>query len=624
MERLFTKHGYPIEEEISNQLSIVKVAEEIMGEPAERRDKTVKWNVVYFTIYGDEKTPSFKISERLNVFHCFSSGKTGNVVKLYQDFRKFKQNESLSIEEACKELIEKFELDINIDHKKELSSYDYNERKIIDFLNLLMNTETVYLLYDKKAEKARQYLKERQIEEDTIRRFRLAYCDLQEHIDRIIEKSGIDNGLLKAMGILTEEDTFSLLNRILIPIVDKRGNVLSIIGRSLDNNADAKYKQLNINLSSLNSREFKANSHLYNYEMAEKYIQMHSEIIMVEGYFDVMRLYQLDVKNVVASQTTSLTPEQKIRLSNLKISTITVCLDGDEAGVNGSYNMLKYFSHLTTKKQVFLFDKVYQLCPNNYLNSKSDPDTYFINKNNNDWKCFYEKRQDYRTIEIETVIEEYWKNQINLEDLYNTIGDFINLTNPSYITKLEQIILNDQNKLSDKENFEKYFKYPNEIQSLYLMRRLDAEREYCIELLNASEEFVNRFRVFSDFMNKVYILLITDYFDKDCVKYYKSIENRKLFGSKSTKLVIDIYDENHIKIYSMELDYLNNNFLFYNRFYRDRIRLGEMHFRNDKNFFDTKLYSKVDNEHTQNCIMEQIKRVFNENIAIVESGERNG
>ena len=112
MESKKTDLKYIIDQ-IDKKLSIEKVARNLLGDPS-TENRNAKWNMTYKSIYKEENTPSFKISTRLNVFYCFATKNTGNVVKLYHDYKTLKEN-PISYEETCKQLIEEYKLDIKVE-----------------------------------------------------------------------------------------------------------------------------------------------------------------------------------------------------------------------------------------------------------------------------------------------------------------------------------------------------------------------------------------------------------------------------------------------------------------------------------------------------------------------------
>lgn len=134
------------------------------------------------------------------------------------------------------------------------------------------------------------------------------------------------------------------------------------------------------------------------------------------------------------------------------------------------------------------------------------------------------------------------------------------------------------------------------------MNKLNAEQFYCVNLLNDSKKFVSIFRGYNHFMNKVYDNLLN--LPDVVIKYYQSINNRKLYGDKSTKIVIDVFNKNEIKLYTFELDYLNGYLYMFKRFTEN----DNLNKRNENNFFDAKIFTNIEKEEIQNDILNYIKK----------------
>ena len=103
-------------------------------------------------------------------------------------------------------------------------------------------------------------------------------------------------------------------------------------------------------------------------------------------------------------------------------------------------------------------------------------------------------------------------------------------------------------------------------------------------------------------MNKVYDNLLN--LPDVVIKYYQSINNRKLYGDKSTKIVIDVFNKNEIKLYTFELDYLNGYLYMFKRFTEN----DNLNKRNENNFFDAKIFTNIEKEEIQNDILNYIKK----------------
>ena len=334
MESKKTDLKYIIDQ-IDKKLSIEKVARNLLGDPS-TENRNAKWNMTYKSIYKEENTPSFKISTRLNVFYCFATKNTGNVVKLYHDYKTLKEN-PISYEETCKQLIEEYKLDIKVEslpQKTRNKKFNDMEKNIIKFFQKIVELSH-YNLKSHHYLKAEKYLEnERKLLEDTVDLFNLGYFDTNHNklLDNIIKDiRGLNKTDLIRYGILNEAGNFSLVNRIIIPKYDINGEVVSLCGRSLNQKGSLKYLRLENNSEYRDEcPELDSSKYLYNFERARKYILSQSEVIIVEGYFDAIRLWEKGIYNVVALETTSMTKNQEKQLESLGPIKITCFLDADQ------------------------------------------------------------------------------------------------------------------------------------------------------------------------------------------------------------------------------------------------------------------------------------------------------
>lgn len=586
-----------LEQEICKKLKIQDIAEELLGEPVSKKDKNVKWNITYKTFYKSEKTPSFKISERYQIFHCFSTKHSGNVVTLYKDFQNL-----ATTKQACEQLITKYHL--NIVHKKENENFTDLEKDLINFFEWVSKLAH-YNLRLPKYKHAYQYLKDRNIDYESIDTFNLGYIQNQEDIDNILKSQckTLNKDMLQELHIFDKFGNFQLLKRIIIPIYDINGNIISMTGRDILPNSILRYKELSINDDYKELyHDFAPKKHLFNMNKAKYYINVDKELIIVEGYLDVIRLNLLGVNNVVAALTTSLTIEQKKILEEIRPLKLTILFDGDDSGIIRQKELLYELSKKKTNDNSrFLYQHTFFIKNDLYLEKKDDPDLYFKGKKLDDWLEFIKGRKDFRIDFIQEYINKY-KNDpsILIDELNNNIGDFINIYSPHYVDILEEIVR--EKKPGDLENFTRLFQCNDNIQSIYLMNKLNAEQFYCLKLLNNSKKFVNEFRNYNFFMNKVYDILLD--LPDVVIRYYQSINNRKLYGDRSSKIVIDVFNKNEIKLYTFELDYLNRYLYLFRRFSKN----VELNKRNENNFFDAKIFTEIEKGKVQNKVIDYIKK----------------
>lgn len=223
-------------------------------------------------------------------------------------------------------------------------STEYRERKELKEKIYNANKEAAKFYFDNlfspKGEEALTYLRNRGLSEQTLTTFGIGFSSNSYDLPQYMEKKGYDKQTLKKAGLagIDEEkkrsyDFFSY--RIIVPIIDAMGKVIGFGGRVLKDAGFAKYK------NTMASLAFDKSKSLYNINLLKKIKQtepMHSAIL-VEGYMDVISLYQEGIKNTVAPMGTSLTIEQ-CKMLKRYVDLVYVCFDGDSAGQNAALRSL--------------------------------------------------------------------------------------------------------------------------------------------------------------------------------------------------------------------------------------------------------------------------------------------
>lgn len=307
---------YPDEliEEIRINNDIVDVVSEYVK--LEKRGKN------YFGLcpFHREKTPSFSVESGKQIFYCFGCGKGGNVfrfvslaenldyiesVKLLADRAKILLPESDNEQEAEKAKLKQLVLNINL-----LAARYYN-----DTLN------------STGGRIALEYLKRRDISENTVRKFGLGYStDEWEGLYRHLKSKGIEDEQMLKSGLIVQSSKGKLYDRfrgrLIFPIFDVRGNVIAFGGRVLDNSLP---KYVNSNETVVYSK----GRHLYGLNFAKN--SADKRIIVVEGYMDVISLHQSGIDNAVASLGTALTESQG-RVLKKYAEEVIISYDSDSAG----------------------------------------------------------------------------------------------------------------------------------------------------------------------------------------------------------------------------------------------------------------------------------------------------
>lgn len=285
--------------------------------------------------FTDERTPSFMVSPVKQIWKDFSSGKGGNVVAFLMEHEHF------TYPEAIKYLAKKYNIEIEETEQTDEQKEQANERESMYLVSEYAQKYFAETLWDTEPGKAigLSYFKERGFTDDTIKKFGLGY-GLDEWdaftttaLDKgyqleFLEKTGLTIVKEQAGGESRKFDRFK--GRVMFPIHSMSGRVLGFGGRILTNDKKAaKY------LNSPESDIYHKSKVLYGIYYAKQAIAKEDNCFLVEGYTDVIQMYQRGVENVVSSSGTALTPEQ-IRLINRLTKNITVLFDGDAAGLRAS------------------------------------------------------------------------------------------------------------------------------------------------------------------------------------------------------------------------------------------------------------------------------------------------
>ena len=356
------KIPYDVILDIKSKVNIVDVISEYL--PVEQKGKN------YFAIcpFHDDHNPSMSISPEKQIYTCFVCGASGNVFNFVANYEK------VSFVNAVKKVAQKAGINLNInvkdDYKPRDTKYD-KYYKMFDITNKYYqnNIKSVY------GKKAIEYLHNRKIEDDIINEFEIGLSMNDNNVSKLLEKKGYDVNELIDIGLCGKKDNFVydiFRNRIMFPLYNLDGKPVGFSGRIYNGEADSKY---------VNSKEsiiFKKGSLLYNYHRALSHAREKHQIIVVEGFMDVIRLYTIGIKNVVATMGTAITKEHANLLMKLSKS-IVLCFDGDKAGEKATISALDALEKIgITPKIIRLEDN---LDPDDYIIKKGS-DAYLTHLNN--------------------------------------------------------------------------------------------------------------------------------------------------------------------------------------------------------------------------------------------------
>lgn len=280
--------------------------------------------------FSEERTPSFMVSPVKQIWKDFSSGKGGNVVSFLMEHEHF------SYPEAIKWLAKRYGIEIEETQQTDEQKEQANERESLYLVSEFARDFFKETLWETEPGKAigKTYFKERGFTDETIEKFQLGYApDVWDAFTQTALKQGYQLSFLEKSGltIVKDDKQFDRFKgRVIFPIHSMSGRVLGFGGRILTSDKKAaKY------LNSPESEIYNKSKILYGIYQAKQTIAKEDNCYLVEGYTDVIQLYQAGVKNVVSSSGTALTVDQ-IRLVHRLTKNITLLYDGDAAGLRAS------------------------------------------------------------------------------------------------------------------------------------------------------------------------------------------------------------------------------------------------------------------------------------------------
>ncbi|MEI7475288.1 MAG: DNA primase [bacterium] len=308
--------------EIKNRLNVVEtISEHIILKKKGRNF----WGLCPF---HNEKSPSFSVNEEKGIFKCFGCGAGGDSISFLMKLN------AQSFHEVIVDLAHKFNIVLpshahsteKTEIKKQL--FEINEQ-VTEFYKEILKTSPL-------GEKAREYLKNRGITEETIENFSIGYApnDFEAIIKKFDKKYSLK--LLETAGLVIQKENSSkyydrFRDRIIVPIKDEFGNYIAFGARTLNNNQNPKY------LNSPDTPVFNKSKNLFGLYQAKDFIKFNDSVIFTEGYFDVIALHTAGINHAVATLGTAIT-EQHIKLVSkyTKSRKLYLAFDNDNAGVSAA------------------------------------------------------------------------------------------------------------------------------------------------------------------------------------------------------------------------------------------------------------------------------------------------
>ena len=285
--------------------------------------------------FHNEKTPSFVVSETKQIYTCFGCGATGDAIEFVEKYYNLE----------FKEAIEKIAAQYGI----EIKSTSPSDGKRDELYEINRDAATFfYKAFIKGDNTGYNYMKKRGIDISTLKKFGVGYADSEwDSLYNYFKTKGTDVKLLIELGLVSESkgkyfDKYR--NRIMFPIINTRGKIIGFGGRAIGDDIP-KY------LNSPESKVFMKKNNLYGINLTRQEIDKEDYAILVEGYMDVISLYESGIRNVCASLGTALT-ENQAKLLKRYTNNIVLSYDADEAGLAASLRGMDILSKENCKVKV--------------------------------------------------------------------------------------------------------------------------------------------------------------------------------------------------------------------------------------------------------------------------------
>jgi DNA primase, catalytic core len=428
-----------------DQLTIEKILDaanivDVVSEFVTLRRRGV--NFVGLCPFHNEKTPSFYVSPSKGICKCFSCGKGGNVIHFLME------HEQMSYWDAAKWLARKYGIPYSerelTDSEKALqnereSMFITNQFALDFFKDTLLNTE-------KGRAIGLAYFRKRGFRDDILDKFFLGYCpDEPDALARAALAKGFTKENLIKTGLCYERENDGQLRdrfhgRVIFPVHSISGKVVAFGGRIMSSDAKvAKYVNSPESIIYSKSRE------LYGLYQAKQAIVRKDRCFLVEGYADVISMFQSGVENVVASSGTSLTPGQ-IRLIHRFTNNITVLYDGDKAGIKASLRGIDMLLAEGMNVKVLL------------LPDGEDPDSFAQGRGATAFQQYIDTHQvDFIKFKVNLLMEDAQDDPYSRSELIKSITQSISviqdpIVRSVYITECSQIMKIDERLLINDVN----------------------------------------------------------------------------------------------------------------------------------------------------------------------------
>ena len=503
-----------------NDLEAIKSKIQLSTE-IEKKVKVIRKGNDYWCCcpFHEEKTPSCKINDNLGSYYCFGCGSKGDIFTIYTDLYNY------SFPDAVKELANKVGIRIIEKNTKQNEEYE-NIFKILEVSTKWFENNLFY------NDQCKNYLKNRLISMDTIKKFRIGFSNnakssLYDHLKKnnFSDKDILKSNVVKINNNKKIKDFF--YKRLIFPISNEKNKVIGFGGRVLDN-SNPKY------INSPESNFFQKRSILYNLNNAKEYIRTKKNILICEGYMDVISLYENNIKTVVAPLGTALT-ENQLLLSWKYAEKPTIMFDGDEAGLRASYKSALMSLQYISPNKYLQFIKL----PKNY-----DPDSLINKSSLNDLIELLKK-----PIPIVKFIFDQSSSSVDLSKAEDKISF------DKYIDDIIDTIKDKKIKFFYKNEFKNLFfnKLKSRNKKTLIVKNKEIKDNLFFKQINSFlVSYLNHINIRDDLAE---LLLSSNLLDDDQVEFINYFQKNQIKEMQIDEIKISEVPKNYIKI----LKYISEN-----------------------------------------------------------------
>lgn len=536
--------------------------------------------------FHKESTPSFSVSPDKQLYHCFGCGASGTVYNFIMDI------ENYDFLDALMYLADR----INYPLPEPNGSFDNSlseKKQILYDIHKLVAKKFYENLSNPQAQIANDYLDKRGISKNARIKFGLGYSLFKkDDIYNFLKQKGYDDDIILESGLVIKSKNNSFfdrfLGRLIFPIIDVQGRVIGFGGRDLtDSKTSPKY------LNSPDTPIFNKSYNLYSINIAKN--NKNKELILVEGYIDVIALCQVGITNVVASLGTAFN-ENHIKLLKKYANKVIILFDSDDAGIKATLRAIP----------ILIENGIYVRVAQ--VEDAKDPDEYISNFGTNNFIKLLNTAKSYISFQIIQKMKDYNLNDpIQKVEFTKEVSKIISsLSSPverdvfineaSQITKIsKEAIYEEVNMvLSNNNNIERIInKKPKQA---ILNNKLDEARQSILYILSSN---INIYNLLKNYIN------YEDFIDDAYIKLAKLIfelneKNQPIYPAEITLKFENPEEQKQIsKVFMLKIDFSNSDNL--EKVINDQIKIIK------RAYFDKIISESDDLEKVQNALKDKKK-----------------